>query len=270
MKRSVSMCIATFLASNTTAQPADLVVDPAQSSISLNVTLDTALGAQTDSDSADLTGSMQIELDSYTSPSTITLIDYELNAGPLSFFFDYSFLGTVTATADDLSLAMPDGTPPVSGAVMPDGSFLVSGIPNETAGIINVSGTGAVGGAVGGTTVDLSTLTQTPIDISGTVNIDTGEVTLSVLLPIDSSGTDPDTGATVTLTGSTTVIAIGPVPEPDCPADTNGDGAVTPADFSAWVAAFNTMASECDQNGDNVCTPADFSAWVSNYNAGCN
>ncbi|MCA9272565.1 MAG: hypothetical protein KDA31_05915 [Phycisphaerales bacterium] len=54
-----------------------------------------------------------------------------------------------------------------------------------------------------------------------------------------------------------------------CLADTNGDGAVTPADFSAWVAAFNAMAPQCDQNGDGACTPADFSAWVANYNAGC-
>ena len=54
-----------------------------------------------------------------------------------------------------------------------------------------------------------------------------------------------------------------------CLADTNHDGEVTPADFSAWVAAFNTQAPECDQNGDGTCSPADFSAWVANFNAGC-
>ena len=58
-------------------------------------------------------------------------------------------------------------------------------------------------------------------------------------------------------------------PGSQCLADTNGDGAVTPADFSAWVAAFNSQAPECDQNGDGSCSPADFSAWVANYNAGC-
>lgn len=56
---------------------------------------------------------------------------------------------------------------------------------------------------------------------------------------------------------------------PLCLADTNGDGLVTPADFSAWIAAFNTQAPACDQNGDNACTPADFSAWIANSNAGC-
>ena len=55
-----------------------------------------------------------------------------------------------------------------------------------------------------------------------------------------------------------------------CPADTNVDGVLSPADFSSWVAAFNTSSALCDQNGDNVCSPADFSAWVANYNAGCN
>jgi hypothetical protein len=55
----------------------------------------------------------------------------------------------------------------------------------------------------------------------------------------------------------------------DNPADVNGDGDVTPADFSAWVTAFNSQAPGCDQNGDGLCTPADFSAWVANFNVGC-
>ncbi len=54
-----------------------------------------------------------------------------------------------------------------------------------------------------------------------------------------------------------------------CLPDTNHDGTLSPADFSAWVAAFNASAPECDQNGDSSCSPADFSAWVANYNAGC-
>ncbi|MCA9273041.1 MAG: hypothetical protein KDA31_08355 [Phycisphaerales bacterium] len=66
--------------------------------------------------------------------------------------------------------------------------------------------------------------------------------------------------------GKVFVFDLGCLP---CIADTNGDGMLSPADFSAWIAAFNTMASECDQNGDGICSPADFSAWVANYNAGC-
>ncbi|GAB5495209.1 MAG: hypothetical protein Phyf2KO_02890 [Phycisphaerales bacterium] len=55
----------------------------------------------------------------------------------------------------------------------------------------------------------------------------------------------------------------------DCLADVNGDGDVTPTDFTAWVNAFNNNLPECDQNGDGSCTPTDFTAWVANFNAGC-
>ncbi len=54
-----------------------------------------------------------------------------------------------------------------------------------------------------------------------------------------------------------------------CVADVNSDGVLTPADFTAWIAAFNAGATGCDQNGDGACSPADFTAWISNYNAGC-
>ncbi len=54
-----------------------------------------------------------------------------------------------------------------------------------------------------------------------------------------------------------------------CQADVNGDGALTPTDFTAWIGAFNANAQECDQNGDGGCTATDFTAWIANYNAGC-
>ncbi len=269
MKLFVYSAVVASCVGSVAAQPADLFVDSQQSSIDLTVTLDTAIGARTDSDSAPISGSMRIELDSYTTPATITVIEYSLTAGALSFFFDYSFLGTITASAADLALSMPPDAMPVSGPVLPDGSFTVENVPNQTAGIINVAGTGVVGSSLNGTTLDLSTLTQDPISLTGTVDIDTGVITLSVALPLDSTGTDPDTGTVVTLAGSATVVALGDVPEPVCTADTNHDGMLTPADFSAWIAAFNANGPECDQNADGLCTPADFSAWIANFNAGC-
>ncbi|NEQ52906.1 MAG: hypothetical protein F6K11_22665 [Leptolyngbya sp. SIO3F4] len=55
----------------------------------------------------------------------------------------------------------------------------------------------------------------------------------------------------------------------DCPADVNGDGVLTPTDFTAWINAFNNDLTECDQNIDGACTPTDFTAWIANFNAGC-
>lgn len=54
-----------------------------------------------------------------------------------------------------------------------------------------------------------------------------------------------------------------------CLADVNGDGTLSPTDFTAWINAFNNALPGCDQNGDASCTPTDFTAWIANYNAGC-
>lgn len=54
-----------------------------------------------------------------------------------------------------------------------------------------------------------------------------------------------------------------------CVADVNGDGQLTPTDFTAWITAFNNKDSGCDQNDDGNCTPTDFTAWIANYQAGC-
>lgn len=96
------------------------------------------------------------------------------------------------------------------------------------------------------------TLNLTSVDAG-----DAGEYYCFVSGPCNQSG---ENSAVATLTVNT---------PNDCLADVNGDGAVTPADFTAWVNAYNNNAPECDQNGDGSCTPADFTAWVNNFNAGC-
>ncbi len=83
-----------------------------------------------------------------------------------------------------------------------------------------------------------------------------------MLAYLDGTGQWSGSGAPCDLTGD-------PLCNNDCLADTNGDGAVTPADFTAWVNAYNNNLPECDQNSDGSCTPADFTAWVNNYNNGC-
>ena len=67
----------------------------------------------------------------------------------------------------------------------------------------------------------------------------------------------------LTLNASMTTVASA------CPADVNGDGIASPADFTAWLSAFNAMSPECDVNGDTFCSPADFTAWLSAFNLGC-
>ena len=70
------------------------------------------------------------------------------------------------------------------------------------------------------------------------------------------------------LDGFTTNYCVD-IKAPACPADVNGDGMLTPTDFTAWINAFNNNDPECDQNADGSCTPTDFTAWIANYNTGC-
>ena len=58
-------------------------------------------------------------------------------------------------------------------------------------------------------------------------------------------------------------------PQEVCLADVNGDGALTPSDFLAWLFAYNANDPAADINRDNQITPQDFNAWLAAYNAGC-
>ncbi|MEO1534769.1 MAG: GC-type dockerin domain-anchored protein [Planctomycetota bacterium] len=110
----------------------------------------------------------------------------------------------------------------------------------------------------------------------------TGDLLTEIQAPV---GSESRFGGALALNGNLAYIGSGPndvFPLPGgavlvydlsqleaCAADTNGDGQLTPADFNAWVLAFNAQAPECDQNGDSLCDPSDFNAWVINFNAGC-
>lgn len=64
---------------------------------------------------------------------------------------------------------------------------------------------------------------------------------------------------------------IGPVEfrGASCLPDLNADGAVTPADFAAWVGMFSAGDQRADQNRDGLIQPGDFTAWIQNVNTGC-
>ncbi|MEO1585227.1 MAG: GC-type dockerin domain-anchored protein, partial [Planctomycetota bacterium] len=85
--------------------------------------------------------------------------------------------------------------------------------------------------------------------------------TIAVLASLDTDGDGSSDHESILVSQR---IVSGP-----CLADVNGDGVVTPADFTAWIQAFNAMSAACDQNGDGLCTPQDFTSFILNYNAGC-
>ncbi|MEM0915183.1 MAG: GC-type dockerin domain-anchored protein [Planctomycetota bacterium] len=81
--------------------------------------------------------------------------------------------------------------------------------------------------------------------------------------------TGPDVPAGIFGEVSTEIDAVADA-RPLCPADTNGDGQLTPGDFNGWVLAFNNQSVIADQNDDGQITPGDFNSWILNFNQGCN
>lgn len=106
------------------------------------------------------------------------------------------------------------------------------------------------------------------VHIRGVGELGTGELVLGIdtrLVAYDlATGTERTlaSGVNTRFVSEITGAAV-------CNADANADGTLTPVDFTAWIAAFNTGAPQCDQNGDDACAPDDFTAWLANYNAGC-
>ena len=52
-------------------------------------------------------------------------------------------------------------------------------------------------------------------------------------------------------------------------ADVNRDGIVNPADFTAWLAAFNADDEAADVNKNGTVEPADYTKWLDLFNGGC-
>ncbi|HED53852.1 MAG TPA: hypothetical protein ENJ00_06590 [Phycisphaerales bacterium] len=90
-------------------------------------------------------------------------------------------------------------------------------------------------------------------------------------------GMDVEPDGTISLVGSaynqtlgrTEAVMIRSTTDSPCLPDVNGDGNLDPADFTAWIAAFNANDPAADQNQDGSIDPSDFTAWIANFNAGC-
>ena len=54
-----------------------------------------------------------------------------------------------------------------------------------------------------------------------------------------------------------------------CPADQDGDNVLTTDDFLAWLTNYQNGDMRADVNNNGTLEPADFSAWVQAYNLGC-
>ncbi|MBZ0171842.1 MAG: hypothetical protein K8E66_05635 [Phycisphaerales bacterium] len=271
--RTTTMCLIAGACGTASADSVVLNIDPGQSSINVTATLSTPVGDDTDSASSPISGTIEIELDNYGAPASITLHDFViLLDNDVSMDFDYGFLGDATATLIN-AIAMyatpgfPTGPVAVTGT-----SFSFLEVPSALAGsytyaydfflVVAYSGTG-----------DLADFGVFASPISGDVTSDGSTVTLSGSLDIDATQTVIDGIADLTLVGAATIVATGEAPQPaGCNAADIAEpfGVLDLGDISAFVTAFVAQDPVADLAPPaGVFDLADLGAFVSAFIGGC-
>jgi len=265
------MCLA-GVAAMASAQPLEFVIDPAQSSFDMTITIDLGgLGGDTDSDSSSLSGFMLASFDDPGAPSDTSLHDFQaVMDSDLNFNWVPAFLSTADAslTGGVVEYAAPGtvlGPVPVVG-----GGFEFPVVPVTVGGVLSVNYNIFLVGS-GSEVVDLSTLAPSDTPIAGDIVQGDGVVTMSNTILFE--GTQPlflDDGTEVgqvIFSGAATVVATADLPS--CPADMNSDGVLNFLDVSAFLAAFAAQDPAADFELDGMYNFLDVSAFLSSYGAGC-
>lgn len=255
------------------ADTAVLTIDPGQSSIDVDATLISPVGDQTDSASSSVSGMIEIELDDYTNPSAITIVDFIIVIDDdIVLAYDYGFLGSADATLSDALATY--GTPgtPTGPAPALFGAFDFAAVSSALSGVGNGSYDFFL---VGSDTIsiDLSTLPLFDAPISGNVATDGTTVTLTADYDIDVLQEIVAGVADLQLNGTATLAASGPAPEPGgCNEADIAEpfGILDLADIGAFVGAFTTQQPAADLAAPfGVYDLADLSAFVGAFVAGC-
>jgi hypothetical protein len=253
------------------AAPVDMIIDQAQSSIDLTMTVDVSIASDTDSDSSPLSGSLVVEFDDNGMPSQISLIDLMVVIdNTLNFNWSFGFFGSADAvmTNGSVSYAAPGVT--TGPVALIDDAFAFPAVPVELDGQLNVDYDIFL---VGSDSVSIGLADQGAFDsiIAGDISIVDDTVTISTTLPLDAEqpieDADGNVLGTVFVTGSATIVACGSLPS--CPADINGDGMLNFFDVSGFLSLFGAMDAQSDFNEDGMFNFFDVSAFLASYSAGC-
>jgi hypothetical protein len=249
----------------------DFEVDPAQSSINVSIEIDVGIASDTDNDSSPLSGMLNIDLDDYGNPSTITLSDLLISIdNNLNFNWSFSFFGGANASLTG-GLVTWGSTDNVVGPVpIVDNSFSLPDVPIALQGMMNYNYDILLVGT-GSDIVDLSTLGDSASTIDGNVSIDGDLVTVTSSLPLDTTTPLTDANGTVlgtlTITGTANIVATATAPS--CPVDLTGDGVLNFFDVSAFLNAYSAMDPTADFDGNGIFNFFDVSAFLNAFTAGC-
>lgn len=250
------------------AQPVVYQVDPARSSMSVTIEIQSALGNRSDTDSSPIQGFLYLGVDDEMSPMSAYSYDLEfLLSNTLNFAWSWGFLGSASATMSDAGMldAAP-GTPKGPGAFVGP-SFSVADVPVLLQGMFDGS-YNFVGIGSGGSSGDLADQPAQATTIDGELVFagTQGEVSTTV----EFSGSFPLDGGvgTVVVNGSATVVAVGTLRT--CPADyAEPMGVLNFFDISAFVNQYLVHDPAADFAVDGVFNFFDIQGFVNAFNSGC-
>lgn len=252
----------------------DFTIVPAQSNVMVTITLDTPVGADTDSDTSSVTGTISGVVDSPTAPfgnfQVTDMLVSTAESTALSFcFVNVPPVGCVagvdvTAAAGDINVVMVTPGPP---APVVAGAFMQLDNDLQILGDINVDATGLADGQIpeGPFIIDSDPL---PNDLAGTLTRSGDTYTLTIDLVANGMIDDPDTGVATDFTMTGTIVATGQL-APTLAGDLDCSGVVDLDDAPLLVEALLTPGTfsgcdidraDVDENG--VADGLDISAFV--------
>ena len=255
------------------AESVVLTIDPGQSGINVDATLDTPVGADNDTAASSISGTIEIELDDYGVPTSITLHDFiVLVDNNMQLNFDYGFAGEAHVTlVDTMAMYAFPGTP-VGPVALAGTGFDFGDVPADLAGPYNYDYSFFLVGSGNGSG-DLSEFGVSNSPFAGDVTSDGETVTLTAVLEVNANEPVLDGLATMILLGDATIVATGDAPAPaGCnPADiAEPFGVLDLADIGAFVSAFLAEDPAADiAPPAGVFDLADLQAFITSFTAGC-
>jgi hypothetical protein len=225
-----------------------------------------------DDESPPIAGTVRINVDSLTSPTSVTLEELTVAwTEPAYFFVPNSAFAPFDVLNFTIGYANPGTPTPAAPLSAPNGGFFLHSTPFEASGFIQGGGLASWGFAFAETDLDT---TFTVFTMFGFLAADAHTATLnldfSVYIVYDHLPShDPHLpGISLEILGSVHIRATAPLPTL-CPADLTADGTVDSGDLALFINAFLAQDPLADITADGVIDSGDLAAFISDFLADC-
>jgi hypothetical protein len=278
MRTVVCSVVAAMLSAAASAAPFSVAINPAQSS----VTVQLCVQGQCGTDSSPASGYFLVDVNDVDTITSITAYDYNVTLNePINLLVSFGFLGRLTVNVNNFkTFATNPGVPFGPAAVTPpNGAFSIPGVVSSQSGTYDYLATGVVCTLLSGQTPpvpcsglgDLSQQPPAATTLNGTITAASRVV--SIVSQINQSGPiDPTNPALGTLTITGTVRGSLLVPVPPCPGDINADGVVNVQDLTIFLAQFGTAVPNGtggDLDGNGVVNVQDLTLFLGAFGNTC-